>query len=86
MSKPQTTGDTNTEKNIPVETPIYNIDKPVIKVELPIDDPFINTADNITEQDDDLIYVKYVPLSPDNPVELIHLRDKFRKKVKQLRK
>ena len=86
LSKPQMTGDMNTEKIIPVETPIYNIDTPVTKVEPPIDDPFINTADDITEQDDNLIYAKYAPPPPDNPVELIHPREKFRQKVKQLRK
>ena len=116
LSKPQMTGDTNTDENISVETPIYSIDTPVIKAEPPIEDPFINDItdhdddvkhvpppfttpiDNVAadidfevtkqvpETDDEVIYVKYVSSPPDNPVKLIHPRDKFKQKVNRLRK
>ena len=54
------------------------------EINLPTIDPTINVTDQ--NHDDDVVYVKYIPPPPKNPVQLIHPRDKFKQKVKQLRK
>ena len=70
-------------------------DKSIIKIEPTIDVvpkedidlPTIDPTISVTNEngDDDLIYVKYIPPPPVNPPQLIHLRDRYRKKVRQLR-
>ena len=57
---------------------------PIDKIDSPIIDPTIN----VTTQngDNDLVYIKYIPPPPDNPPQLIHLHNRYRQKVKQLRK
>ena len=64
-------------KNIEKNTPIDNVDDDDIDFQ-------ITTADQ--SDDDDVIYVKYVPPPPDNPVDPIHPCNRLKQKVKQIRK
>ena len=57
---------------------------PKDEIDLPIIDPTINVTTR--NSDEDLVYVKYIPPPPDNPPQLIHLHNRYRQKVKQLRK
>ena len=81
-----------TDYNLPFDNETNKI-KPTLDV-VPKDEsdfPTIDPTINVTTQngDNDLVYVKYIPPPPDNPSQLIHPRDKYRKyrqKVKHLRK
>ena len=55
-----------------------------------VDDIDIDFSVTVPEQmddaDGDVVYVKYVPPRPDKPVPLIYPREKYKKRVKQIRK
>ena len=64
-------------QNIDKNTPIDNVNDDDIDFE-------ITTAKR--DDNNDVIYVKYVPPPPDFPVNPIHPRDRLKQKVKQIRK
>ena len=88
LNKDLVGADAKTEYDIP------SFDKPTFKSEplfdvMPkeeIDLLTINPAISVTNEngDDDLIYVKYIHPPPVNPPQLIHPRDRYRKKVERL--
>ena len=53
-----------------------------------IDLPTIDPTKNVTNEngDDDQVYVNYIPPPAVNPPQHIHPRDRYRKKVKELRR
>ena len=80
---------TRTDYNLLFENETFKI-KPTIDV-LPkeeIDLPTIYPTINVTtaNSDDDVVYVRYIPPPSQNPPPLVHPRDKYKQKVKQLQK
>ena len=65
-------------ENIENNTPIDNVDGDDIDFEI--------TSQTPDNEDDDAIYVNYVPPPPKNPVPFIHPRDRLKQKLKQIRK
>ena len=75
--------DGKTDYDIPLfDKPIIKIEPTVVVPKEDIDLPTINPTINVTNENDgdDLIYVNYIPPPPVNPPQLIHPRDRYRKK------
>ena len=89
LNKDLVGADAKTEYDIPSfdkptfkSEPLFDV-VPKEEIDLPTIDPTISVTNE--NGDNDLIYVKYIHLPPVNPPQLIHPRDRYRKKVEQLR-